>query len=125
MVFTFCDFPTEHSIAASSKILQGNPANVSRQLADYLRPVEIGGQTWKLCFRASEKGFLSQTFHVKCNHKGPTVTLVRVGQHVFGGYSDREWTSSKYRSASVLRIKEAGMVQLNRVGGSQFAVHWR
>ena len=91
---SLCDFPTEYQIIPSSKILQGY-AGYSRQLADYLRTVVMAGKTWKLCFRASENNFLSESFHAHCDDQGPTVTLVRVGEYVFGGYTDRAWNSSE------------------------------
>ena len=79
-----CDFSTEHPIVASSKILQGYP-DFSTELEDYLGLAEMGGKAWKLCYRASENNFSSHVFHLHCNYKGPTVTVVRVGQHIFGG----------------------------------------
>ena len=46
---------------------------------------------WKLCFRATNHGWSSQTFHSYCDNKGPTVTIVRVGSYIFGGYNDHSW----------------------------------
>ena len=37
------------------------------------------------------------TFHSLCDNIGPTVTLVRVKQNVFGGYADKNWNSCKHR----------------------------
>ena len=46
-----------------------------------------------LCWRATRDGWAGSTFHSKCNNKGPTVTIVRVGNYVFGGYTDVSWES--------------------------------
>ena len=62
-----------------------------QKLAEYLKPVRVVGKQWQLCFRASEHQYSARAFHEKCDNKGPTVTLVRVGHNVFGGYTDKSW----------------------------------
>ena len=49
--------------------------------------------SWSLCWRATKDGWAASTFHSQCDNKGPTVTIVRVGDYVFGGYSDVSWDS--------------------------------
>ena len=46
---------------------------------------------WKLCYRATSHGWRGQTFHSYCDNKGPTVTIVRDGSYIFGGYNDNSW----------------------------------
>ena len=48
---------------------------------------------WKLLFRASQDGFTSQTFHARCDNKGPTVTIVKSGNNIFGGFTENSWYS--------------------------------
>ncbi|XP_020628627.1 zinc metalloproteinase nas-13-like [Orbicella faveolata] len=36
-------------------------------------------------------GWESYTFHSKCDFKGPTVTFIRVGNYIFGGYAGVSW----------------------------------
>ena len=48
---------------------------------------------WHLLFRASRDGFRAQTFHAKCNSKGPTVTVVKSGNNIFGGFTENSWKS--------------------------------
>ena len=48
---------------------------------------------WRLLFRASRDGFASQSFHSKCDNKGPTVTVVKSGGYIFGGFTEKSWTS--------------------------------
>ena len=64
--------------------------------ADYIRQLRLwlpGSTKWRLCCRAFEHGWAATTFHSQCDNKGPTVTIVRVGEYVFGGYADVSWTS--------------------------------
>ena len=50
---------------------------------------------WKLLFRASQDGFTAQAFHGRCDNKGPTVTIVKSGSNIFGGFTENSW-HSKY-----------------------------
>ena len=48
---------------------------------------------WHLLFRASRDGFTTQAFHTKCDNKGPTVTIVKSGNNIFGGFTENSWGS--------------------------------
>ena len=48
---------------------------------------------WRLLFRASRDGFASSVFHSKCDNKGPTITVVKSGGNIFGGFTENAWTS--------------------------------
>ena len=48
---------------------------------------------WQLLMRASQDGFQAQTFHSKCDDKGPTVTIVKSGNNIFGGFTETSWSS--------------------------------
>ena len=45
----------------------------------------------KLCYRASVHGWSSQQFHQHCDDKAGTVVLVKIGNYIFGGYTDQTW----------------------------------
>ena len=45
------------------------------------------------CWRAKTDGWAVSTFHSKCDGKGPTVTIIKVGSYIFGGYTDVSWSS--------------------------------
>ena len=47
----------------------------------------------RLLFRASRDGFSAETFHYKCDNKGPTVTIVQSGNNIFGGFTEQSWKS--------------------------------
>ena len=48
---------------------------------------------WRLLFRASRDGFAAAAFHSKCDNKGPTVTIVKSGNNIFGGFTEASWSS--------------------------------
>ena len=54
------------------------------------------GTDWKLCWRASRDGWNANTFHSLCDEKGPTITIIRVGKYIFGGYTSLPWPSKYY-----------------------------
>ena len=56
-----------------------------------------GGHAWQLCYRASRDGWNAKYFHLKCQNKGPTVTLVKVDENIFGGYIDVDWQGNYYQ----------------------------
>ena len=47
-----------------------------------------------LLYRATRDGFESRSFHLKCDGKANTVTIIKTnGNYVFGGYTAAKWTS--------------------------------
>ena len=46
---------------------------------------------WRLLFRASRDGFAAKSFHSICDNKGPTVTIVKSGSSIFGGFTEAQW----------------------------------
>ncbi|CAH3181137.1 unnamed protein product, partial [Porites evermanni] len=73
-------------------VIVGNNRNYLRNLTKWLSPVaQSVNSTWKLCWCASVNGWDKRTFHSLCDNKGPTVTIVRVGKYIFGGYSSVSW----------------------------------
>ena len=66
----------------------GNNRNHLTSLSNWLAPVAKGVYSlWKRCWRASVDGWAASTFHSRCDGKGPTVTIIRVGKYIFGGYT--------------------------------------
>jgi len=73
-----------------------------KDLLGYLAPVlkNPSKSRWQRCWHAATDGWAASKFHGQCDGKGPTVTLVRVGNYVFGGYSDIPWHSRGTYSTS-------------------------
>ena len=46
-----------------------------------------------LLYRASRDGWASSTFHSYCDNKGSTVTVIKSGNNIFGGYTEQSWQS--------------------------------
>ena len=63
-------------------------------LKGWLPEAMVGGE-WRLLFRASRDGFAGTVFHSRCDNKGPTVTVVKSGANIFGGFTEKSWTSPK------------------------------
>ena len=58
---------------------------------------------WKLLFRGSRDGFQAQTFHSKCDNKGPTVTIMKSGNYIFGGFTEKSWDSEYVSCQRVIK----------------------
>ena len=73
-------------------VIVGNNAAQLEKLYGWLEgATQLGTTQWKLCWRASQDGWASSTFHSKCDHKGPTVTIIKVDKYIFGGYTSVSW----------------------------------
>ena len=46
-----------------------------------------------LLYRASRDGWAASKFHSICDNKGPSVTVVKSGNNIFGGYTELSWDS--------------------------------
>ena len=64
-----------------------------REILKAWLPGAMAGE-WRLLFRTSRDGFAASTFHSKCDNKGPTVTVVKSGVNIFGGFTEKGWTSA-------------------------------
>ena len=89
-----------HNLHKTSTILNGHIEYVE-QVVEWL-----GGHVqWRLCYRASVHGWSSKNFHTRCDNKGPTVTIVKVGECIFGGYTDKNWKGNyKHTFLETLRF---------------------
>ena len=74
----------------NSTIITGNAFYKSR-LHEFLTPAVGSSPRWVLCYRASNHGWAASTFHGRCDGKRDTVTIIKRGQYVFGGYTDIPW----------------------------------
>ena len=79
----------------ASMIIAGNAAYQSH-LVQFLAPTVGNDPKWLLCYRASTDGWDVNVFHNNCNGKNHTVTIIKVGDYVFGGYTDIPWGKYNY-----------------------------
>ena len=81
----------------------GNNSEYLANLTDWIKP-RRSENDWKLCSRASRD---NNQFHSLCDEKGPTITIAKVGEYIFGGYTSLSWRKSagKYSSLS-FRVKK-------------------
>ena len=70
-------------------VILRNEENLKGHLLSFLD--DVGKTSLKLCYRASVHGWSIQQFHQHCDDKEGTVVLVKVGNYIFGGYTDQTW----------------------------------
>ena len=84
-----------------------------RILTSWLSPVvQSSNSIWYRCWRASVDGWAASTFHSRCDGKGPTVTIIKVGRYIFGGYTSVSWGkwasyASRRRTINVMLFHHA------------------
>ena len=73
--------------------------NYMEKLISFLGPVLLNSQRsgFVRCWHAKTDGSAASTFHSNCDGKGPTVTIIKSGSYIFGGYTDVSWHGSEYR----------------------------
>ncbi|KAL9951581.1 hypothetical protein ACROYT_G044265 [Oculina patagonica] len=61
-------------------------------LIDWLKDtLTSASHNYVLLYRASRNGWAAANFHSCCDNKGPTVTVVKSGNYIFGGYTEESW----------------------------------
>ena len=98
---------------STSSILVGLKSTYVDQLNNYLAPVLQSGcrSRFVRCWHAKTDGWATSTFHSNCDGKGPSVTIIQVGDYIFGGYTGASWSSKCHFIAA-------------RMGLLQLAVTW-
>ncbi|XP_068673420.1 uncharacterized protein [Montipora foliosa] len=85
----------ENGVLCSSNILGHLDAKYLVKLNSFLGPVLQSSSRSRFvrCWRAKTDGWAASTFHRNCDGKGPTVTIIKVGSYIFGGYTGASWSS--------------------------------
>ena len=80
----------------SSAIISSN-SFYRAELASFLAPV-VGQKEskWKLCHSVLDHGPNTETFHKNCGKKNHTVTIIKEGNYIFGGYTDIPWGNYQF-----------------------------
>lgn len=82
-------------LSMASTIIADN-ATYQSHLDQFLAPAVGNDPKWLLCYRASSHGWDVSNFHNRCDGKNHTVTIIKVGVYVFGGYTDIPWGNYNY-----------------------------
>ena len=77
----------------SDTVILKNEAKLVEHLLSFLDKRET---PLKLCYRASLHGWSAQQFHQQCDKIAGTVVLVKVGNYIFGGYTDQTWKGKEF-----------------------------
>ena len=75
----------------NNSVIVGNKSEYLAYLNNWIKPIRSDSD-WKLCWRASRDGWDKSRFHSLCDKKGPTITIVKVGKYIFGGYTSLSWS---------------------------------
>ena len=60
-------------------------------LLKFLEPAVGNNSHWLPCYSATSHGWSVRSFHRRCDGKQNTVTIIKSGEYVFGGYTDIPW----------------------------------
>ena len=88
--FSACLFCDLEILGLNNSVIVGNNSEYLANLTNWIKP-RRSERDWKLCWRASRDGWDNSRFHSLCEEKGPTVTIVKVGKYIFGGYTSLSW----------------------------------
>ena len=96
--FNFNYFGLSYPGGLGSSVILGDldRKNYMEKLISFLDPVLLNSQRsgFVRCWHAKTDGLAASTFHSNCDGKGPTVTIIKSGNYIFGGYTDVSWHSS-------------------------------
>ena len=57
---------------------------------------ELWWTGWLVATGASRNGWAASNFHSCCDNEGPTLTVIKSGEYIFGGYAGQEWKSKNF-----------------------------
>ena len=83
---------------SASIILRGlDPNKYLGKLISFLDPVlpTASRTDFVRCWHAKTDGWAASTFHSNCDGRGPTVTIIKVNDYIFGGYTDVSWSGGR------------------------------
>lgn len=73
-----------------SDMLKNGPGYQDK-LKQWLGEEGFGDKYWVPCFRGSVDGWNASVFQSECASKKATVTIIRQGDCLFGGFTDKPW----------------------------------
>ena len=85
-------------LGASTILGSLDPNKYLGNLISFLDPVlpTASRTDFVRCWHAKTDGWAASTFHSNCDGRGPTVTIIKVYDYIFGGYTDVSWSGGKH-----------------------------
>ena len=99
IIIIFFRVSFSHTGGLGASIILGSldPNKYLGKLISFLEPVLPGTSRTDFvrCWHAKTDGWAASTFHSNCDGRGPTVTIVKVNEYIFGGYTDVSWRGGR------------------------------
>ena len=85
-------------LGASTILGSLDPNKYLGNLISFLDPVlpTASRTDFVRCWHAKTDGWAASTFHSNCDGRGPTVTIIKVNDYIFGGYTDVSWSGGRH-----------------------------
>ena len=98
IIFIRVSFTHTGGLGASIILGSLDPNKYLGKLISFLDPVLPGTSRTEFvrCWHAKTDGWAASTFHSNCDGRGPTVTIVKVNEYIFGGYTDVSWSGGRH-----------------------------
>lgn len=77
--------------ALEKSAIIGHLSTLKSSLLQTLHTARGKNDIWVPCYRALVDGRDIENFYSKCGEKEATVTIVRVNNYIFGGYTEVGW----------------------------------
>ena len=98
IIFIRVSFPHTGGLGASIILGSLDPNKYLKKLISFLDPVlpTASRTDFVRCWHAKTDGWAASTFHSNCDGRGPSVTIVKVNEYIFGGYTDVSWSGGRH-----------------------------
>ena len=98
IIFIRVSFTHTGGLGASIILGSLDPNKYLGKLISFLDPVlpTASRTDFVRCWHAKTDGWAASTFHSNCDGRGPTVTIVKVNEYIFGGYTDVSWSGGRH-----------------------------
>ena len=95
VIYIRVSFTHPGGLGASTILESLDPNKYLGKLISFLDPVLLSASRTDFvkCWHAKKDGWAVSTFHSNCDGRGPTVTIIKVNDSIFGGYTDVSWSS--------------------------------
>ena len=98
LIGKWSEIKNEKTLSFDSFILNdSNIINESIRKNEFLKKIYewIGKQKTELLYRGTRDGVTSKDFHIKCDNKGETISIIKSDKgYIFGGFASIPWANS-------------------------------